>query len=966
MKFNLKYAFLFVFGVILFSCEGTSKKFSLETDTTTYVSTSEIQDGFPLATSEGIPPILVSSDDFSGVKKVAEHLQNDLKAITGTSPKLLNEIPEQADHIIIVGSLDESPLIKELIQSGKIKSEALQDKWEKHLITIVDNPFEGIGQALVIAGSDKRGTIYGMYDLSAEIGVNPWYYWADVPISKKEILYVKPGIHTRGEPKVKYRGIFINDEAPALTGWANEKFDGFNSQFYDKVFELILRMKGNYLWPAMWGKMFYVEDPKNADLADEYGIVMGTSHHEPLTRAHAEWEHFGEGEWDYNTNPDRLEKFWREGMERKGNTEALVTVGMRGDGDEPMTEGTAIELLENIVKKQREIITETTGKPAEETPQMWALYKEVQTYYDKGMQVPDDVTLLLCDDNWGNIRKLPELDASPRSGGYGIYYHFDYVGGPRNYKWINTTQIERVWEQMHLAYQYGVDKVWIVNVGDIKPMEFPIQFFLDYAWNPEEVTADNLQEYYKQWSGNTFGDHATEAIADIMRKYTKYNARRKPELIDSATYSLKYYKEADRIVTEYNALIEKAMEINEQLPEEYQDAYYQLVLFPVLASANVNELHIAAAKNHLYAKQGRASANFYAERIKELFKKDSLLMAEYHQLNNGKWNHMMSQTHIGYTYWQQPEQNNIPNTYTIELEDKAERGIAVEASEDNTLPTFSPFGEERYYIDIFNKGTQAFDFEISSENDWVQLSKEKGSITDEERIWVSIDWEKAPQGEASSTLIIKGNGKELPITVNTFNPKTDDIKGFVESNGVIVINADHFTREVPTPNPSPKERGVYQWKVIENMGKTGNSVISLPIEKGRVSLNKNSPKLSYDVYLFSKGKVKVHAYFSPTLNYSKRKSLLYGLSFDDNEPKAVTYNHDKMIENYSGSVPENWHQNVADNIKIVTTEFEIDQLGNHTLNYFRIDEGLVLQKLVIDCGGLQQTYLGPEESHKIN
>src|SRR5690606_39010394 len=268
--------------------------------------------------------------------------------------------------------------------------------------------------------------------------------------------------------------------------WVREKFGGFNHQFYEKVFELILRLKGNFLWPAMWGKSLWDDDSLSAPLADEMGVVLATTHHEPMMRAHVEWQRYGKGPWDYDKNPEVLRQFWREGLERTKGQETVVTLAMRGDGDEAMSADTNIELLERIVKDQREIIAEVTGRPAEETPQVWALYKEVQDYYDKGMRVPEDVTLLFADDNWGNIRRLPD-PADKRPGGYGVYYHFDYVGGPRNYKWLNTTQIESAWQQMRLAWAHGVDRVWIVNVGDIKPMELPISAFLDQAWDPDRA-----------------------------------------------------------------------------------------------------------------------------------------------------------------------------------------------------------------------------------------------------------------------------------------------------------------------------------------------------------------------------------------------------------------------------------------------------------------------------------------------
>ncbi len=621
----------------------------------TYVADKPSNGSFPLVSADKAVALVVDEKEFPGVKLVAEDLVEDIKRVTAKRPAILKDRPTTGGSVII-GTIGKGGLVDELAKTNKVFRTELEGKREKFITTVIDGN-------LVIAGSDKRGTIYGMYALSKHIGVSPWYWWADVPVKHRDELYVLPGIHTDGEPKVKYRGIFINDEAPALSGWAFEKFGGFNSKFYDKVFELILRLRGNLLWPAMWGRQFYVEDPMNPKLADEYGIVIGTSHHEPMMRAHAEWAAADKGAWDYTTNAKHLDGFWRGGIGRMNGYESLVTIGMRGDGDEPMTEGTAIGLLERIVKRQREIIKEVTDKPAEETPQVWALYKEVQDYYDKGMRVPDDVTLLFSDDNWGNIRRLPDPKAPARKGGYGIYYHFDYVGGPRSYRWINTNQIERVWEQMSLAYQYGADRLWIVNVGDIKPMELPASFFLDYAWDPDAINASDLPGYYTKWAAQQFGKEDAEEIGEILAKYTKYNSRRKPELLDADTYSL---DEWQWVIDEWNELESKTLAVKKELDRKYLDAYFQLVEYPVLASANLNRMYHALAMNRRLASRRDVGANKYAYFVEVLFRRDSELSDAYHKLAGGKWNHMMSQTHIGYTGWDNPEKNMMPEVIRIE------------------------------------------------------------------------------------------------------------------------------------------------------------------------------------------------------------------------------------------------------------------------------------------------------------
>jgi len=602
--------------------------------------------------------IYVDDYDFPVVKKSAALLQSDIEMVTGSKPAIINKIDKRYPNIIAIGSLFNSTFIKELIAQGKISTKNIWGKWEAYQLQTIEND-EAAQNILTIVGSGRRGTAYGVFELSRQIGVSPWYWWADVPVKKKTDIYINKGITINDAPKVKYRGIFINDEAPALSSWSKEKFGGFNHTFYEKVFELILRLKGNYLWPAMWGNAFNDDDTLNPIKADDWAIVMGTSHHEPMLRAQQEWKRYGKGQWDYDSNETTLKAFWKKGIENMGEHESIVTIGMRGDGDKPMTEGTATALLERIVRDQRQIIEDIKHEPAYETPQLWALYKEVQDYYDKGMRVPDDVTLLLCDDNWGNIRKLPKLNEKPREGGYGIYYHFDYVGGPRNYKWLNTNPIPRVWEQMHLAWEYKARQIWIVNVGDIKPMEFPISFFLDYAWNPEKIGADDLQKYTEQWAAAQFGSKYAVDIADIISKYTKYNGRRKPELLDQNTYSLD--AEFGTVATEYDSLLEKAEKIKSALSPEYRDAYFQLVLHPVKACSNLHYMYLnVAANNQQYKILKNHLVNLFADRATQFYVNDSLITLQYNQLNHGKWNHMMDQTHIGYTYWQQPLIQKMP------------------------------------------------------------------------------------------------------------------------------------------------------------------------------------------------------------------------------------------------------------------------------------------------------------------
>ncbi len=641
-----------------------------------FVTTQSNQSYFPLITQGKPVSVYAEETDFSGVLRAVNTLKEDFRMVTGNVPQ-----SGKNKFSIIIGTVGKSAIIDQLIKDNKINKNDIVGKNEKFIIQTIENPTQGVQSALVIAGSDKRGTIYGIYELSAQIGVSPWYYWADVPVVSQKELYVKSGTYTDGEPAVKYRGIFLNDEAPALTGWSKSTFGGYNHQFYEKVFELILRLKGNFLWPAMWSNAFYDDDKLNGPLADEFGIVMSTSHHEPMNLAQQDWKRYGTGSWNYYENENGLKKFWEMGIERSKNWETIVTVGMRGDGDKPMEEGSNIDLLERIVKDQRNIISKVTGKKPEEVPQVWALYKEVQDYYDKGMRVPDDITLLLCDDNWGNVRKLPDLNAKKRAGGYGMYYHFDYVGGPRNSKWVNVSQIQRIWEQMNLTYQYGVDKIWIVNVGDLKPMEYPISFFLEMAWNPNQFNANNLLQHTEKWCEQQFGEKYAKEAARLINTYTKYNYRVTPELLDEKTFSYDNYDEFETVVNDYKSLALDAMRLYYLIPDNYKDAFDELVLFPINACSNLYEMYFAVAKNRKLAVKSNPEANYWADKVKECFKRDSILTVHYNKdIANGKWPHMMDQVRIGYTSWNNPSSSVMPRVKYISAATEVKEKIFAETN----------------------------------------------------------------------------------------------------------------------------------------------------------------------------------------------------------------------------------------------------------------------------------------------
>ena len=601
-----------------------------------------------------------SDQESKAVQIAAANLQQDIASVMGFTP-VLSPLTSHSSPLILIGTVGCNKQIDQWVKQKVLKN--LKGKREKYIITTID------GQ-LVIAGSDRRGTVYGIYELSQQMGVSPWYWWMDVPIKHRDEVVVMPGSYTDEEPAVEFRGLFLNDEAPCLTSWVKNTF-GTNygdHRFYAKVFELILRLKGNMLWPAMWGWAFYADDPENSKTADEMGIIMGTSHHEPMARNHQEYARKrGEwGPWNYQKNQQKLDQFFREGIERMKDTEDMVTIGMRGDGDEAMSAEADTKLLQTIVENQRKIIKDVTKKPANKTTQVWALYKEVLDYYDAGMRVPDDVLILLCDDNWGNVRRVPNAEERKHPGGWGLYYHVDYVGAPRNTKWLNVTQTQQMFEQLSLAYDHGIQRMWILNVGDLKPMEYPIQLFMDMAWNPKEFTQQDVTRHTTRFFRRVLGCSAAKEVADIYNRNCQYMARVTPEMLDARTYNV-VTGEWKQVADDYARLERRALRVLPEIPEAARDAYYQSVLFPVQAMANLYDMYYAQAMNQYLASVGLPDANEWAERVKDCFRRDSLLCHDYNKvLAGGKWDGMMTQKHIGYRSWNDDFRSDmLPRTTTV-------------------------------------------------------------------------------------------------------------------------------------------------------------------------------------------------------------------------------------------------------------------------------------------------------------
>ena len=940
-----------------------------------YVESVKSRNSFAVVQGGAAAPLWVDGGDYPGVQRAVNDLQKDIARVTGQTPALGHGAGGPSVNAIIVGTIGHSPVIDKLIQDRKIDVKEISGQWESYLIQVVSKPLPGVSSALVIVGSDKRGAVYGVYDLSEQIGVSPWYFWDDVPVEHKSELYVKNGRYLSGPPSVKYRGIFLNDENPDLTQWVREKYGdvqatprnstaNYGQAFYTNLFELILRLKGNYLWPAMWNNRFNEDDPENPRLADEYGIVMGTSHQEPMLRAQKEWDwatNYGGAyrNWNYGNSNQRpvLQAFWREGVRRNKNYESIFTMGLRAENDS----GAAIgkDMTETIVNVQRQILAEEINPDVTKVPQLWCLYKEVQDYYNEGLHPPDDVTLLWAEDNWGDVRRLPTAEERKRPGGAGIYYHFDYHGGPRSYQWINTSPIPKIWDQMSLAKEYGADRIWIVNVGHFKGYEFPMEYFLSLASDTQRWNSTNFDEFSRLWAAREFGPAHAAEIADIMAKYSKFNGRRKPELLEPATYSLVNYRENEQVVADYQAIATQAEKIYGQMPPEKKDAFYELVLFPVKAGATLNAMYLAANENAVYARQGRVSANDKADECRALFRDETNLLAYFnHTLAGGKWDHFMDQPFIGYQSWSEPRANTLGTVRLAKVEpsEAAEMGVAAEGSDDS-LPKFDSFNQQRHYVDVFNKGKTPFAFTASASAPWITLSQTTGNVEKDQRVWVSVDWKKVPAGSADGAVLISGANTNFAVKVAAFNPTEIDrksLRGFVEGEGFVSIEPEHYSKLTAA--------GANQWIKIADYGRTLSGMrADAPVDAPAVTPGKDSPCLEYKMYLFSTGDANVVAITSPTLNFEPGHGLRFAIALDDAPPQTVTVVPEKYSAQNGNS---DWENTVKINARIVKTKLTVAAPGYHTLKIWMVDPGVVLQKLVVDMGGAKTSYLGPPESYR--
>jgi len=954
-----------------------------------------------------LPPILTTADDWPGVRRAAGDLATDFERTTGTALPLHNVTSTgmSSKTAIIVTTLGQSSLAATIAKNAKIDTSSIAGKWESFILRHVANPLPGVSDALVIIGADKRGSIFGLYTLSEQLGVSPWYYWTDTaPVKRTQGVFIPRNANCdAGSPTVQYRGLFLNDEQPALTNWANEKLrpagstlPTFRSNFYVLMFETILRLKANTLWPAIWASMFAVDDPMNQPLADMYGVVMSTSHQEPMMRSTPnEWNLDYPGDvWDFNTDAANITQFWLGGTERAKPFESIYSMGMRGAGDLPLGPTTNIQLLENIINVQRGLISQVYNITDQTSvPQVWCLYKEVQTYYNLGMRVPDDITLLWTDDNWGHIQRLPSDSERNRWGGAGVYFHTDYVGSPRDYKWINTVNNVQSWQQLNLAVEWNATRVWILNVGDFKGVEVAVDLFVSMAYNASAFNRNNLLDYQTAWAAREFqSTELAPQIATLVQNFTRLTAMRKPELVDPTTFSIVNYREADTIAAQWTALANTANEINGKLPAAVQPSFFETVLHPVLATGNVHQLYIAAARNQLLTSQSSSSANVFASQMQTFFKTDIALRNQYHTLLGGKWNHMMDQTHLGYYYWQQPMQDTLPPIGQVFMEAVSLGGsmrLTVENSlgawpgdnmndcsqmyscPDPTIQALSPFGPTSRFVEISPSGPNTFTWTTNITTAWLKVSQTQGTLHPTDlptRIELSVDWSKVPTSaneQFGTVRFISSTGEGTTVTLPVWKTSVPaDFHGFVEGDGVVSFEAAHWTRNTAV-------NGVSFVNIPSFGSRAFDGVTHEPALVGNFTPAGTGPSMEFDFFTFNSPSsgapvnLSVTTYLYSSFNLLDYGPCLYGISLDGGAVQTVQPIPNLLSGQYT---PPDWDTPsgaAANAVRSVLSSFANVSPGKHTLKISMITPGLIFEKFVLNLGGLQASYLGPPESSHV-
>lgn len=953
----------------------------------------------------------------TGVKKVAGKVAKDVEGTLSFCPEICETAVPAKQAVIAVTA--GSGKLAETLCSKISKLGQVEGKRESYAFIVAENPVEGIESALVIYGSDKLGTIYGLFHLSELLGVTAMVDWGDCQYVKQDSFILKEeDSFVSKEPSVKYRGFFINDEWPCCGNWATSHFGSFNAKMYDHIFEYLLRMKGNYLWPAMWAENFMLDGPdlESMKLADEYGIYIGMSHHEPCMRSGAEYSKvrgpkspYGDA-WSYVTNKEGILRFWEDGVKRSIGHNVFPTVGMRGENDSKMLGEDSlisdnVRLLKEIITKQREMIHEHLETDGKKVPQLFAVYKEVEDYYFgggseeglRGFKELEDVTLLLCEDNWGNMRALPEAFERNHKGGFGMYFHLDYHGDPVSYEWVSSTELSKIWEQMTEAYEYGVRELWIVNVGDVKFQEFPLNYFMDLAYDFEKwgsLAPNSTKEYTKAWIESVFGSYTSkkerEEIQEVLEGYLKINALRKPESLNDTVYHPAHYLECEKLLSFCGKLEEKNERLWKILEERGMgDAYFSMIYFSAEASFNLLKMHLYSGKNHLYASQGKAVANEYDKLVEACIEKDEALKTQMAEFKEGKWAGMELASHIGFTNWND-EDWRYPVRHIVRLPKKP-RLVVTRADKTQhytnqyfpitlVIDDFVVSSSKKAKIQIANGGQGSVKWKIQegarkvgldgiahesgegSRCEWLEFSQISGETALQDEVEISLKEENLPLGEeVSCSFEIKTETEFVPVLVKALKKDTSALpeSAFLAEHGMFVIDAVHY---------ADKQAGLYEGEAVEfeelyDFGKYQSGIKAFPVTSSFDS-KENAPSVTYELYSEEEKDCFLNLYTSPANPLIYGGKLSVEVSVNEGAGKLVEFTKAGYKGGEPGCIP--WEQAVLNQEHVGSTEISLKK-GLNKITVFAREAGMVLERLVVYPKDIERavSYLGEKECIRV-
>ncbi len=950
----------------------------------------ETKYAFTLASPRQTAAILYDASDAAVVKRAAELFAADVEAVTGRRPQVTSATGETGPAVI-VGTVGGSALIRRLSEAGKIDTAPLEGAWERYLIQTVANPLPGIRKALVIAGSDRRGAAYGLFTLSELIGVSPWYWWADVPVKKHAALHVDAPPTYSQTPSVRYRGIFLNDEDWGLTPWASQTFEpergNIGPRTYAKVCELLLRLKANYLAPAMHPvSTSFNQIPENKLVADTFAIVMGSTHCEPLLlNTASEWDTQTMGPWNYDKNKEGINRVLTQRVRENSPYENVYTLALRGLHDGAMSTTLPmhekVRMLQQALLDQRQILAENIDRPVETVPQAFTPYKEVLEIYSNGLELPDDVTIVWPDDNYGYMKRLSGVREQRRTGRSGVYYHVSYLGVPHSYLWFSTTPPSLMYEELRKAYDTTADRLWLLNCGDLKGSEMQVSLFLDMAWDIGRFTADNVVTYPARWLAGIFGEAYYDRLEAMTREHLRLAFPRKPEYmgwgyhwnrfdhnceqLTDTDFSFTNYDEAPRRLEAYRKLGARAEALLHEIGDEARPAFYQLVYYPLRGAELMNRMTLGGQRNRWYARQGRAATNAVRDEVQRCYDSLQVITRGYNSLLGGKWNHMMSmrQNYDGVSAY-----FNLPHLATHDAAGAPRLALQV-AGEDVTgarafhaLPAFDNYLRRTYPVEIYNRGGGTLAWTAHASEPWVVLSKSAGKTADEERITVGIDWEKAPSGNAVPAQIVFRAGEQSEkVLVSLFNPTAPsraELRGiYVENNGCVSIPAAGCHRV--------RENDRIKITAVEDLGIEGPALqLGDPTALLQIFRSRDVPCAEYDFYAFDAGSVDVYTYVLPTFPLHADRDFRIGENTNTDTKYSVQIDDGALATPSSSHVEYSqvWFESVLRNCAVNKSTLHIDKPGRHTLRIRVGDPGIVLQKIVLDFGGMKRSYLGPQST----